>query len=181
MQDHARALLDLVEALGVPELDLFGHSMGGAIAIVMATLGRARFRRLIVAEPNLDPGGGAFSRAIAAQAETDYVTRGHLETIEAARSDGQLVWAGTMAASSPVAVHREAASLVEGSDPSWREGLLRFPGSRTVLFGEYSLPDPDATRLAGQGLEVRVIPEAGHSMMWENPSGLAQAIGNATA
>lgn len=181
VEEHARSILDLLAALDLGEVDLFGHSMGGAIAIAMASLGETRIRRLIVAEPNLDPGGGVFSRGIAAQSESDYATFGHAEVIRAALAEGNVVWAGSMAVSSPLAIHREAMSLVMGCSPSWRDLLLRARLPRTVLFGEHSLPDPDTDRLAKAGLDVRIVPGAGHNMMWENPSGLAEAIRFATA
>jgi len=47
---------------------------------------------------------------------------------------------------------------------------------RTVIFGARSLPDPDAERLKELGVAVRVVPDCGHAMAWENPAGLAAAI-----
>ncbi|MGD0036477.1 MAG: alpha/beta hydrolase [Bacteroidota bacterium] len=60
--------------------------------------------------------------------------------------------------------------------PSWREQLAALQIPRTVLFGEYSLPSPDTKRLLEIRVKVRIIRNAGHSMAWENPAGLAQAI-----
>ncbi|MBA3833479.1 MAG: alpha/beta hydrolase [Chthoniobacterales bacterium] len=176
MEDHARSLVDLLNALDAPEAHFFGHSMGGTIAIVVASLQPDRIRRLVLAEPNLDAGGGVFSRAIAAQSESDYITHGHAETIRSATANGNHIWAGSMAVSSPAAIHREATSLVRGGAPSWRDQLssLRIP--RTIIFGERSLPNPDATGLAKVGISIISVPNAGHSLMWENPSGLASAI-----
>lgn len=50
------------------------------------------------------------------------------------------------------------------------------PLSRTVIFGSASLPDPDVEALARQGVNIEVVPDAGHLMPWENPGGLAAAI-----
>ncbi|MFN7987905.1 MAG: alpha/beta hydrolase [Thermoanaerobaculia bacterium] len=176
---HARVVEEAVDALEIPAIDLFGHSMGGAVAIEAATRLGVRVRSLVLSEPNLDAGGGVFSRAIAAFTETDYVARGHEATAREAAASGDRVWAGSLAASAPFAIHRAAVSLVRGGDPPWRDQLLAHPSRRTVLFGARSLPDADVERLRLAGLDVAVVPEAGHSMAWENPAGLAAAIARA--
>jgi len=181
IQAHARVVVAIVEALSLPALDLFGHSMGGAVAIEAASLLSTRVRHLILSEPNLDAGGGTFSRAMAAETEADYVARGHGDAIRAATHSGNHVWAGSMATTAPFAAHRAAVSLVRGGSPSWREQLHLHPAQRTVLFGEGSLPDADFDGLPQQGIAVAAIPGAGHSMAWENPPGLAQAIADACA
>ncbi|PCE30113.1 alpha/beta fold hydrolase [Burkholderia ubonensis] len=176
VEDHAKAIAALADHLSFPELNLFGHSMGGAVAIVAAGLLGPRVRHLVLGEPNLEPGGGFFSRKIAALTETDYVQTGHAELISASAGDGSDVWAASLLASAPYAVHRAAVSLIAGSDPSWRDQLCSLAMPRTVVFGARSLPDPDTGRLAAEGVNVEIVEEAGHSMAWENPAGLAQAI-----
>ncbi len=176
--DHANCVLDLLRALGFPAYNLYGHSMGGAIAITAAGMQPAWFRRLIVSEPNLDARDATFSRAVLNQSptEAEYLSNGHACQLDAAIRTGNVTWAGSMAISAPHALYREAQALVKGSTPTWREQLLALPMPRTFIIGEHSLPYPDAQSMAAAGLEVKVIPNAGHSMMWENPSGLAQAI-----
>lgn len=56
---------------------LFGHSMGGSIAIEAAGLLGERVTTLLVSEPNLFAGGGEYSRRIAAQSETAFVADGY--------------------------------------------------------------------------------------------------------
>lgn len=181
VESHARVLIEILDALELPQVDLYGHSMGGTIALVAACAQPARIRHLIMSEPNLDAGGGVFSRGIAAQPEAEYVRHGHAKEIRAATQSGNHVWAGSMAASAAFAVHRAATSLVRGASPSWREQLLGLAASRTLLFGERSLPDPDFEDLPRHGVRVAAIPNAGHSVAWENPSGLARAIEGAAS
>jgi pimeloyl-ACP methyl ester carboxylesterase len=176
---HARVLVALIDALGLATCDLYGHSMGGAVAIVAATMLPGRVEHLVLSEPNLDPGGGVFSRGIAAQQEARYVASGHAETIREAARSGNHAWAGSMAATAPFAAHRAAVSLVEGASPSWRRQLLALDVPRTVLFGARSLPDPDAESLPADGVGVAIVPDAGHSMACDNPSDLARAIAHA--
>jgi len=176
VEDHARVLAELVDGLGLGPVDLYGHSMGGAVAIALAALRPGRVARLCVCEPNLVPGGGFFSSPIAAEDEARYVARGHGLTVAAAREQGNLVWAGSLLTWSPLAVHRSAVSLVRGSSPTWLEQLAALTIPRSGIYGARSLPDPDAARLERIGVPLRVVPDAGHSVAWENPSGLAQVI-----
>lgn len=172
---QAQALCEWITRLGLAGFDLFGHSMGGSVAIELATLLPERVRRLVVAEPNLDSGGRSFSRALAAWDERDYVELGHADIIAACRGDNP-AWAGSMAVASPLAAHRAATELVKGRPVSWRHQLLALPMPRCAIFGERSLPDPDTEWLPQRGIAVRVVADAGHSMAWDNPAGLAAAI-----
>jgi len=176
MEDHARTLTELLAGLSLAAVDLVGHSSGGTIAIVVAAMNRGVVRRLVVSESNLDPGGGSFSRPIAEQPESVYVERGHAELVRQAVESGDGMRAASMRGNHPLAVHRGAVSLVRGGSPSWREQLASLEVPRTFLFGAKSLPDPDTERLPSIGVEVRIVPDASHSMLWENPSGYAAAV-----
>ena len=177
---QALALSQWLERLDLPAVDLFGHSMGGSVAIELATLQPGRVRRLVAAEPNLDSGGGSFSRALAAWDERDYIARGHADIIAACRGDNP-AWAGSMAVASPLAAHRAAAELVKGRPVSWREQLLALTMPRCLIFGERSLPDPDTEWLPRHGIATRIVADAGHSLALDNPAGLAAAIAGALA
>jgi pimeloyl-ACP methyl ester carboxylesterase len=153
--------------------------MGGAVAIDFAARRPDLVRRLILSEPNLDPGGGFFSQPVAAMSEAHYVERGHDFAVRRALAEGERIWAGSLAAASALAVHRGAVSLVKGSAPTWFELLARLRMPRHLLFGARSLPHPDPDRLAGRGVAVHVVSEAGHSLATENPEGTARAIADA--
>ena len=173
ISDHADTLVAFIQSLGVPKVDVYGHSMGGSIAISAATRIPELIGHLLVSEPNLTAGGGAFSRMIAAYSETEYVARGHQEILA---DQAGSVWAGSMAAAAPLAVHRSAASLVAGVDPSWHQQLRQLAIPKTLIFGEHSLPDADAENVQKDGMSLLVVPGAGHSMASENPLGLARTI-----
>jgi len=177
---QADALCELLELLSVGKVNLFGHSMGGAIAITACARRPDLTGRLILAEPNLDAGGGVFSRAIASRTEQDYVLSGHASEVRDAAASGNFAWAGSMSVALPLAVHRDAVSLVQGAEPSWRKQLQRLTGvPRTVIFGERSLPDSDHERLPDSGIAVDVVPDAGHAMAIDNPASLAAALARA--
>lgn len=177
---HARTVAALLGHLDLTGIDLFGHSMGGAVAIAAATLLGRRLHHLALAEPNLEPGGGFFSRRIASMSERDYVASGHEALVQASRAEGNDIWAASLARSAPHAVHRSAVSLVAGSDPTWLRMLADLPVPRAMLVGERSLPYPDIEKLPGIGVALTIVPAAGHSMAWDNPSGLAEAIARAS-
>ncbi|AXE32280.1 alpha/beta hydrolase [Chromobacterium phragmitis] len=172
---QARTLAEWIARLELREFDLFGHSMGGSIAIELATLLPEQVRRLVLAEPNLDSGGGVYSRALAVQDERDYIVCGHADIVAAFRGHNP-AWAGSMAVASPLAVHRAAKGLIQGGAVSWREQLLALAMPRCVIFGERSLPDPDADGLPKHAIATRIVADAGHSLAWDNPAGLAAAI-----
>lgn len=176
VSDHAAAIAELVRKRQFETVNLYGHSMGGTIAIEVADLLGAGVENLILSEANLDSGGGVFSRVIADQGEDAYVSEGHSGTVASALAGGNDAWSATMRCALPRAVFHGAQSLVEGSSPDWRHRFLKHPARKAFIFGEKSLPDPDTDALAKAGVSVLTVKNAGHSMGVENPEGLAKAI-----
>lgn len=173
---HAETLAALIRHLALPRLDIVGHSMGGAVAIAASSLCPALVAQLVLLEPNLDAGGGVFSRALAAMSEQEFVTRGQQRLARLASRTGSPLWAGSLLASHAPAVHRAAVSLVQGAQPSWRSQLLALTMPRSVVVGERSFPQPDMQQLAAQGVAVHVLADAGHAMSEDNPAGLAALL-----
>lgn len=174
---QAQVVVEVLNDLKLGSFWLYGHSMGGSIAIEAAALLHSGLKGLIVSEPNYHAGGGTFSRAIAAQSEPDFVERGYREMLEAETSP----WAGSLQSNAPYAVWRGAASLVAGVEPEWVTQFLSLACPVTLIFGAGSLPDPDFDELQHQGVAIKIIPDAGHSMSWENPAALAQALSDCIA
>ncbi|WP_310620844.1 alpha/beta fold hydrolase [Flexibacterium corallicola] len=179
---HAKYLEEFLGALGLDEFYLYAHSMGGAIALELANLMKPAVKGIVLSEPNLDNGGGMFSKQVAAMTEDDYGSFGHKDLVsnnKAAANNSDICWAMSMGASLPQAIYRESVSLINGSRPSWREILYSLDIPKTYIFGSDTLPDEDFEELPNNGVEVAVVSKAGHSMAWENPEGLATAIANA--
>ncbi|WP_211624211.1 hypothetical protein [Paraburkholderia domus] len=65
---------------------------------------------------------------------------------------------------------------IAGDSLAWRQLLFRLHMPRAVIFGERSLPHPDADRLSKVGIAVSIVQNVGHFMMRDNPAGLASAI-----
>lgn len=171
-QDQAKVVVELLDKLELRAFWLYGHSMGGSIAIEVAAQITGRVNGLAVSEPNFYPGGGAFSREIVLQDEAGFITSGYAAMLAQEKS----AWAGSLQSNAPWAVWRGAKSLVDGIEPSWMTLFVNFPRPKTLIFGALSLPDKDEEAVRKQGIPVQVIAEAGHSMSLEQPAALAQAL-----
>ncbi|GHA89645.1 alpha/beta fold hydrolase [Streptomyces termitum] len=175
-ESQAAAVAALLDHLGLTGVHLVGHSMGGAVAIHLAAARPERIARLVVAEPNLYAGGGAFSRPVARQDEEEFVRTGFARLLALAdRAD----YAARLRLADPRAVHRSAVALVAGGDPEAGDVLAGLTLPRVFLVGEESLPDPAAEKAAAMGVPVLVVPAAGHNLMLDNPDGFARALATA--
>lgn len=169
---QAAVVVELLDSLGITQLDLFGHSMGGSIAIEMAETLGSRVRTLGVSEPNFHRGGGLYSRMMVAVPEQQFVETEYARILAEETSP----WKGCFQNAAPHAVWRAAKSMVEGIAPSWVERFLALEGKKAVIFGAHTLPDDDATALAESDIPLHVVADAGHSMAWENPSAFAAVL-----
>ncbi len=182
LESHATTIAILLDHLGLAGCAVIGYSMGGSVAITLAARRPELVACLVVADGNLDPGGGFFSRGIAAQSEEAFVTSGYAALIEQVYAAGRggdagaATLVGMLQLAAPHALHRSAVGLVRGTQPTMREQFLQLPMPRSFLFGEHSLPDPDTERLPAQGIPVLIVPDAGHGMMWDNPVGFATIL-----
>jgi pimeloyl-ACP methyl ester carboxylesterase len=180
--DHALTVAALLDHLKLTQCAVIGHSWGGSIAIPLAALRPDLVGRLVLAEALLDPGGGETSRRIAAQSEAEFCATGFPALLAEIRAEAlagdplSIAVAAAFQVVAPFALYRSAVGLVQGTQPTMREHLLGLSIPRLYLFGERSLPHPDHAWLPAQGVPVQVVPDAGHGMMWEQPSAFAAAL-----
>jgi pimeloyl-ACP methyl ester carboxylesterase len=177
MESHAAIVLEVVSRIAEGPVALFGHSMGGSVAILCAERAPTSFRQLIVAEPNRKVGGGPTSAHIAAQSEADYVRHGHeallrATRLQAATGDPETVdWLEAVQLASPLAMHRSAVSLVAGRSPSFGEIFDTLTLPRALIVGASSGYDGGASHIP-----PLVVPNAGHTMTAGNPEGFVTAL-----
>jgi pimeloyl-ACP methyl ester carboxylesterase len=182
LEDHAATVATLLDHLGSRGSTVIGYSFGGSVAITLAATRPDLVASLVVAEPNLDPGGGFLSRRIADQPEADFRRAGYVALVADALGkgrDGNRAWAvtsGMLQTAAPHALHRSAVGLVRGTCPVMRERLLRLPIPRALIRGAASGPDRGEGALKEAGVQMSIVPGAGHGMMWENPEGFVAAI-----
>jgi pimeloyl-ACP methyl ester carboxylesterase len=153
---------------------VFGHSMGGSVAIACAHTHPGAVERLIVAEPNLDPGKGTICVRIAGQDEDRFVRQGYpalLRTTRILAEKGDTEsrdWLRTLELADPVALHRCSRSLLAERSPTFRQQLAGLSVPVAVISGEHSSFE---TMPNDHILKGYVVPNAGHQMIVGNPDG----------
>lgn len=174
LQEHADALATALDAAAVRGAELIAHSMGGAVALVLAHRRPDLVSRLVLTEANLDasPPPTAGSSGIASYEEDDFVNGGYARVLEKVGP----VWAATMRLADPRAVHRSAVALCRGSRPMMRAILAGLPVERVFLQGELSGELDGRPGLEAAGVRVVTVPGAGHNVMFDRPDVFAAAV-----
>lgn len=176
VEEHAAYLNEMLCALNLRDIVLFGHSLGGAVAICLAGLLGDRLHSLMLTESNLDPSPvGATSRKIGSQSCEAFLSHGYADLLTRAQRSNPL-WGATLAHWLPEAAWRISSSAMRGGSPSWRQQLYDLKKPKSYLFGVLSLPSEDVDALRTHGVRVELIPDAGHSMALDNPKALAETI-----
>ncbi|MDP9250622.1 MAG: alpha/beta hydrolase [Chloroflexota bacterium] len=184
VEDHARTIVSLIDALRLSECVLVGHSLGGAVAVHVASARAAVVSLLIMAEGSIDPG-----EHLPGQTEEQFVERGFGDLLEAQAREAEAQPTGLRAAHlgitrlvEPRAIHREGVSLGLVTQPNVRSLLTELTMPRWYLMGELSDPEPDLQRdLAAMGVDWKVVPKTGHPMGLQNPEGFAQTVAEVLA
>ncbi|MFC9927428.1 alpha/beta fold hydrolase [Streptomyces sp. NPDC127190] len=177
LAEHADAVAAALDIAQVAGAELIAHSMGGAVAIVLAHRRPDLVSRLVLTEANLDPfpPPTAGSSGIAAYTEDEFAEREYARVLDRV---GPL-WAATMRLADPRALHRSAVGLRQGSDPVMRTILEGLPVDRVYLQGEHSGDLAGSADLEAAGVRVVTVPGAGHNVMFDNPDAFAAVVGGA--
>jgi pimeloyl-ACP methyl ester carboxylesterase len=182
LEDHAATIASLLDHLALKGATIVAYRFGGAVAITLAATRPELVRALVLAAPNLEPGGGFLSGRIARQSEEAFRKDGFAELLAESRAKGRAgsrpwaVTSGMMQIASPHGLHRTAVGLVKGIRPTMRERLLTLRIPRTIIRGADSGPNPREAELVAGGARLLTVPRAGHGMMWENPTGFVAAV-----
>ncbi|MER5294407.1 alpha/beta hydrolase [Streptomyces pharetrae] len=174
LEEHADALATALDAAGVSGAELIAHSMGGAVALVLAHRRPGLVSRLVLTEANLDPFPPltAGSSGIASYEEDEFADGGYARVLENVGP----VWAATMRLADPRALHRSAVGLRRGSQPMMRALLEELPVERVCLQGGLSGELDGEQALEAAGVRVVTVPGAGHNVMFDNPDAFAAAV-----
>lgn len=168
LEEHADALAAALDAARVTGAELVAHSMGGAVAIVLAARRPDLVARLVLTEANLDPNpaASAGSSGIASYTEEEFTRGTGFEDVLARVGP---LWAATMRLADPLALHRTAVALVRGTRPTMRELLRALPVERTYLVGGLDGELTGRAELVASGVRVVAVPDAGHNIMFDQP------------
>ncbi|MFF5444578.1 alpha/beta fold hydrolase [Streptomyces sp. NPDC012888] len=184
LEAHADALAEALEAAGAAGpagAELIAHSMGGAVAVVLAARHPHLVSRLVLVDANLDPvepvRGTAGSSGIATYTEEEFLAGGWAEVRDRVGAH----WWSTMRLAGRTALYRSAVHLAAGTVPTMRELLLNLKVPRTFLLPAADAPLAGAEELRAAGVRVVAVPDCGHNIMLDNPEGFAEATARALA
>ncbi|MCP4878076.1 MAG: alpha/beta hydrolase [Gammaproteobacteria bacterium] len=190
MEGHAKTVANILDHEGIKNATVVGHSMGGTIAIMLALSRPDLVSKLVVAEGNITPGGGEATRSIASYSKTEYVEhifpKSRKEWFQAAIEGDATgtILSGAWSTASAAGLHGNSKSLVE-IDPSVKDQFYELPIPRTFIYGEKSLPEnsgevgadaPEPGKLEAHGIQIGVVPNAGHLQMLENLDGFIAVL-----
>jgi pimeloyl-ACP methyl ester carboxylesterase len=175
---------DALESYGHTRLHLTGHSMGGAVAVIIAAAGNCDVTSLTSIDGNLvREDCGLVSRGIAEQSLAQFTSYGYgdfiAELYDAAEPSAH-AWARWAASAKPAAMHAAARSLVEWSDSGrLLEQFNSFGKKHAFIYGDrddkaYLLPQI-------KGADIITVPDAAHFMMVDNPTAFHRALAEAIA
>ncbi|MEV6953199.1 alpha/beta hydrolase [Streptomyces sp. NPDC051183] len=181
LEAHADALASALEQAGAGGAELIAHSMGGAVAVVLADRHPHLVSRLVLVDANLDPvphtPGTAGSSGLATYTEEEFLAGGWTEVRDRVGAH----WWSTMRLAGRVALHRTAVHLAAGTQPTMRELLLELKIPRSYLFPAEDGHFPGTEALEASGVMVLAVPDCGHNIMLDNPDGFARAAAAALA
>jgi pimeloyl-ACP methyl ester carboxylesterase len=190
LQNHARAIAAVLQHEGLSGCIVIGHSMGGTVGLYLALQNPELVSRLIMAESNIEAGGGLGTRYIAKFSEDDFVKNEFPKMMKqmkekALQNDAEALFnLGMWGLADPVGLHRSAVALVR-LDNTIKEKWFKLSIPRSFIIGEKSLPHvlgerlpdaPNPEELTPHGIRVPIIPNSGHIMMVDNPEGFAEAV-----
>ena len=184
MEAQADWLAALCRSIGLRQISIIGHSMGGAVGILLSERLAGEVTHFACAVGNLVPEDCFFSRKIAEMGEAAFEEHGFAEYAERFRPrEDQAVASGStyyesLRTTSPKAMYRSSVDLVRLSDQGDLLGrflALRCP--KIYLCDTESLMAPHlegALRMAG--VPIVLIPRTGHALMEDNPDGFYSVL-----
>ena len=174
-------------AIGEGRAHLVGHSMGGAVATLLAASNPRRVSSLVNVEGNLFPEDCFYSRQICLEVERrrsglqdrEEVLRMFLNQLETKASNRDYARNWRQNVRSSEAIVDYSRSLVDLSDAGVLFRAFRdFQGPRLFVFGEEHAELSYLPKLAGLGIGTCSVPASEHYPHHTNPGYFYRALAN---
>jgi len=193
---QAAALLELLDHLGLPQVDLVGHSWGGAIAVCLADAAPERVRRLALVDPTLMPmaipiegrlarvphlGAYVFKNMYRRNELRRYLGRAFSSDHLVREADVDLYWDRLARSGGREAAHAMLMQLTHTDTMAAMLPRMRAITAPTVVvWGERDaiVPHDHAEKIAATipGAYLRWLPDCGHTPAEEQPEALAAIL-----
>ena len=193
---QAAAVLELIDRLGLAQVDIVGHSWGGAIAVCLADAAPERVRRLALVDPTLFampvpiegrlaqvPGLGpyVFKNMYRRNELRRYLGRAFSRDHLVDEADVDLYWDRLARSGGREAAHAMLMQLMNPDTMAAMQPRLRAITAPTlIVWGERDaiVPHEHAARVAEAvpGAKLRWLPGCGHTPAEEQPEALAALL-----
>lgn len=174
---QAAVLSDLIANRSLSTVNLFGHSAGAFIGIKLAQQLASRTGTLILCEPGLTDYGVAMLTEITSTTAQQFAETGFSQLLAQLKFSGtNEAWLGPFSIASPYAIYQWARSALEDNARPWLDELASLKATKGVILSDTAASERIA-QFEQAGCTVELVANAEHMIAYENPDGLAAAIG----
>jgi len=178
MKDQADLVLKWIKDLGLKEIILVGHSMGGVICQYVAEALGTEAKAFFNLEGNLGRNDCTFSARVAAYTQGEFEAHGFArfkrELKEATAEDasrGLNRYCQNVLKADPRSYYLSSVCLVkESSEGNLKERFAGLPMRKWYVFGERSVDLDTRHFLQAHHVPYFIVPESGHFMMDDQPA-----------
>jgi pimeloyl-ACP methyl ester carboxylesterase len=185
---QAEIVFAFLQTQQVQNVTIIGHSMGGAIAILLAHKHPTYFNRLLVVEPNLKARDAQLSRDIIRQSEADFVT--HYEEFRQnailtvqdwfvnTPQTGIQWYMDDLQHTTPISMYRSAHSLITvTTGDTLMTQFQQLALQKYFLIGAKTIKTRQIPKSLRDGtIQTIIVPGVGHMMMMDNPQVFNQTL-----
>ena len=178
MKAKANLVLEWVKDLGLTQIILVGHSMGGVICLYMAEALGAKAKAFVNLEGNLGRNDCTFSARVAAGRRGEFETKGFEQfktdlekAVQEDASIGLDNYYHNVIKADPRGLYLSSASLVkESCRGNLKERFVNLSLKKWYVFGERSVNPATRHFLEERDVPYFIVPQSGHFMMDDQPT-----------